>query len=161
LLADLYREEGPAQDLEASKICIRRFLEAPGDEPEISRIWKKLADVCRDTDDLGGELHALALMCASPDVPIYVVSMAANRINAALRNRTDALDEESQVFVMNVIKELEQRMGELDADDYSRLAWLYLKLHDPENAARATRLGLNIDHTNEHCARLLEKLQSA
>ena len=51
-----------------------------------------------------------------------------------------------------------RRLPELDATDYSRLAWLRMHLRDTLLALEAARAGHTLDPDNEHCLRLLERL---
>jgi hypothetical protein len=54
---------------------------------------------------------------------------------------------------------MENRKREADATDLSRLAWLYLHLHDAPRAEEIAEEGLAADANNEHCVRLLTRLQ--
>ena len=84
----------------------------PGDQAEVSRVWKSLADVCAKTDDALGEVHALSTMCQLPDLPLYVVSSAANRINSTLHHSGRPLpQDELGVLLRGVIDKLEEREG--------------------------------------------------
>ena len=161
LLADLHNEEGPAHDLEACKACVQSYLENPKGDVEVSRVWKRLADFCRDTQDVLGEIHALAAMCKAHSVPTHVVSNAANRINQTLREgNANVPAEELRVLLTEVIGEMERRSPELTSDDCSRLSWLYLHVQDQENAIRVAERGLELDSANPHCAGLVEKLSA-
>ena len=53
---------------------------------------------------------------------------------------------------------MEQRKAEADATDLSRLAWLYLHLHDSRRASEIVEEGLVIDPENEYCNRLARRL---
>ena len=73
-------------------------------------MWKSLADVCAKTDDALGEVHALSTMCQLPDLPLYVVSSAANRINSTLHHSGRPLpQDELGVLLRGVIDKLEER----------------------------------------------------
>jgi hypothetical protein len=160
LLADLYREDGPTRDLKAAKECLGRYLEAGKADIEVSRVWRELADVCRDNGDVLGEIHALASVCLSPDVPMYVVSTAANRVNGILSRGTSVPLDELQILLRSIIGEMERRTGELTADDCSRLAWLYVNTGDEDKARQIAERGLAMNDGNVHCLRLMDRLQT-
>ena len=92
-------------------------------------------------------------------MPLFVVSNAANRINRILAVDRPFPPEEIRVLVNEVIKVMEGRSSELTADDCSRLAWLYLNIHDQHNAMRVAQKGLAIDEDNTHCLGVVDRLQ--
>jgi hypothetical protein len=53
---------------------------------------------------------------------------------------------------------MERRSNEADANDLSRLAWLYLHLHNPDMALEIVIRGLALEPENEHCIRLARRL---
>lgn len=54
---------------------------------------------------------------------------------------------------------MEHRSREADATDLSRLAWLYVHLHDVPRAEEIAEEGLAADANNEHCVKLLTRLR--
>jgi hypothetical protein len=49
------------------------------------------------------------------------------------------------------------RLGEADATDLSRFAWLCLSVGNSEKAKQYTLKGLQLDPSNEYCLRLAER----
>ena len=66
--------------------------------------------------------------------------------------------EIKQSFVESVIKVMEKRQSEADANDYSRLAWLYLNINNEVKALYYADKGLELSPGNSHCQRLHDRL---
>lgn len=162
-IADLYEEESSSEGLEHARQCLRRYLEKPATQKDISRVWKRLADLCRRLDDHVGEVHALVEMCQVPGIPLYVISNAANRINninfELKRQGVSVFDtDERRILIRKVAIAMHTQLKELDATDCSRLAWLYLHLGDTDQARSLAELGCRKNTSNEHCRRLVAQL---
>jgi len=159
-IAELHAEEGTDKGIDYAKNCLRRYLEKPDTEENISWTWTKLAVLCRRSGDYAGEVHALVEMCQSPNVPLYVISNAANRINninfGLKRKGLSVFDsDERRILVRRVTEVMALQIGSLDATDCSRLAWLYLHLGNTAQARELAERGCDIDPENEYCRRLL------
>jgi len=162
-IAKLYAEQGTPESLERAKQSLRLYLEKPDKQEGISRVWKRLADLCRRSQDYAGEVHALVEMCQVPGIPLHVVSNAANRINNInfeLKHMglTVFDSEERRILAMKVAEVMDKRIGQLDATDCSRLAWLYLHLGDTNRAREIAEEGRRLNPSNDHCQRLLAGL---
>ncbi|SRR6266540_148185 len=156
-LASLYEEGGGQKYLAEAKDCLRRYLEATPAAAS-SVVWKRLADLCETTNDFVGAVHALVEMCEHSVVPYFVVSNTANKLNSLFWNKKLQLDtDEKRILIRRLASVMSERLSEADADDYSRLAWLHLHLHDEERAKYLTEEGLKVDGDNEHLLRLAEK----
>lgn len=165
MLADLYKEEGDSDIADHIKYCLQRYLEAASgaESSELSWTWKRLADICRDSDDVNGELHAIGEMVSIPGLQLNVITAAAGRINGRLAELSAVKRGEVSSDVKNrslqvLTQQLEVRISELDATGCSRLAWLYLHRGKNDEARRTAERGLSLDAHNYHCARLLERL---
>ena len=165
LLADLYEEEGGPDTAGEIKYCLQRYLEAASlDQPaEVSWTWKRLADICRDSNDVNGELHAIGEMASLSGLQLNVLTSAAKRVI----QRFAELSSEKKKEVSSDVKErslqilaeqLEARMSDLDGMGCSRLAWLYVHLGRDDEAKRTANRGLDVDAYDFHCAKLLEWL---
>jgi len=164
ILASLYDEMPEGKRLEHVKRYYRKFLENPDDVSMVSRTWLQLANVCRGTDDLSGELHSLVAMSQVTDLPMHVISNAANRVNARLSELSAAGrlligQEERQVLLLQLVKALEEHEDEMDAVDFSRLGWLYTNYGDTARALDSVHRGLALDESNEYCQSLERRLQ--
>jgi hypothetical protein len=158
LLASLHEE--CSEDFDNAKDALRHHLESPQKSVNQQQIWKRLAQLCRRTEDWPGEIHALTEMCQLPEIPFNTISDAANRFNSLFnKDHSYSLDtDEKQIVVRKLAEVMESRIKEGDATDCSRLAWLYLNIHEKERARRFTELGLRLEPDNEYCQKLAEKL---
>ncbi len=160
LLASLYEESGTPNDLECAIDALRHYLETPHSTEESQLVWKRLASLCRRRLDVSGELNALVELCRVPGVPFEKLSDAANRVNAIFSREESEIDPELKQYVCRPLVELmEARISEGDANDYSRVAWLCMRLHEESRAKNLIKLGLSLDPYNTHLRNLASKLQ--
>jgi len=160
LLATLYEEVNSEQNVDDAKEALRRYLESSHYEVDKQRGWKKLAELCRRTKDWSGEIHALVEMCQLQEIPFNTISDTANRFNSLFKQHFYFFDtDEKQIVVHKLAEVLENRIKEGDATDCSRLAWLYLNIHEKEKAKTFTELGLKQDPNDDYCQKLAESFQ--
>ena len=88
------------------------------------------------------------------------LSNTANEINKMFReNDTSDLDPALKAtIVKDVADVMEEQVDDLNGDGCSRLAWLYLNIRDEHEARRVANLGLQREPDNQHCQRLIERL---
>ena len=88
------------------------------------------------------------------------MSDAANRINSLLRfhDTSDIRRDLREALFRDVVNALQTRIQGLDADDCSRLGWLYMNLGDVFAARNVAEAGLDKEYDNEYCLRLLERI---
>lgn len=161
LLASLHEENAAANASEFAKQAVRRYLESGPCEPDDRAAWERLAELCRKTGDLIGELHALVEMSALPRTPFPVLSNAVNRWNWLFKNQYQYIplaSDERRLLAERLLEIAESRKDEADPNDCSRVAWLCLALSREDRAIQFTRLGLKLDPQNEHCRNLAEHL---
>ena len=126
-LADLVVEiEESEQGRERAKTYLRRFLETAEAHEKVNA-WLRLADLCNSTDDVVGEVHALAEAILLPTVSPQDIGGLANRINNRIRDLKgrrveDAWSPEVRALIERVIVVMEKHVGSLSATDCSRLA---------------------------------------
>ena len=101
--------------------------------------WKRIAGIRKRRGDVSGELHALAQSCRHDSTPTSELSNAANQINTILRQESSEKlsREEKQFLIKDVVGALKRSSNELDATDFSRLAWL--QIHLGESGPLSTR----------------------
>lgn len=158
-IAELYNEMEPGGDLAKAKKSVRQCLEQSGDVSS-PRPWRLLADYCKRSDDVVGEVHALVELCKRSDVGFDVVSASANRFNALLASGRDRLErDEKKILADEIAYVMESRIGEANATDRSRLAWLCLHLGETARASKHIEEGLEMDPDNQYCLRLRERLE--
>jgi len=159
MIASLHEESGIAGSAEDAKDEIRRYIESTPKNVGQNDAWEWLSRICLKTGDWAGEIHALLEMCKLPEAPLLLISNSANRLNGLLGRRELSLDSgEKQIIVREFIKLMEDRLGEANAVDFSRLAWMCWHLQDRPKAEQYTRRGLEKDPVNEHCIKLARKL---
>jgi NB-ARC domain len=158
LLARLYEETKVDGFLERAKEAVTRYLELTPRSEDQRAAWKKLAESCRLTDDWNGELHALVGMSELPDTSLEDISNSANRMNGLFATHQFLVVEERNVLVARLARKMEDNIDDANATDRSRLAWLYLRLHDEEKARDMVEMGLKLEPSNEYYLRLKEKL---
>ena len=150
--------------VDLAKEYLRRYLEvAPAAEK--AEVWAKLADRCRGSNDELGEIHALCEAAIVAGSDVERLGEYGNRLNNRIRRmkeqRSDfAWSDEIGSLLSGVAEEFERRLGQLDATNCSRLAWLYLNVGDTDRARDVATLGLRRDPDNEYCQRLAQRLGS-
>jgi len=162
LLADLVAELGIGQAEEERYLL--HYVEHGGNQEHLVwEIWNRIADIRREMNDVNGELHALAEICLLPNIPTYIVSNSASRINRVLRRMIPGQlsREEKKFIIQDVVDVFQSRTlkdNGIDATDLSRLAWLQLHLEDTKGALITVDLGLQLEPDNPHCQRLKARL---
>ena len=156
LLAELLHEVG--RDDEAVK-ALSRYLEL---EPADVSGWRHLVQLFRGVEDRLGELHARLQLCELPDSSLDELSSSVSRVNGWFYRRELDLDaDEKRLTIRRLRALMESRQDDLDATDFSRLAWLCMNGQDPTAAETWARRGLSLDPTNAHCLRLVERLEES
>jgi hypothetical protein len=157
LMARLYEETKIDNYLALAKEAVRRYLELTHTSEDQRAAWKKLAEYCRWTDDWNGEIHALVGMSELPATSLEDISNSANRLNGLFATHQFLFNDERNLLVARMARVMEAYMDEANATDCSRLAWLYLTLHDETKARTLVDRGLKLEFSNEYCLRLKEK----
>jgi hypothetical protein len=163
MLCDLYEsrydETGDAACMDSAKATLRRYLEQRAAAPSAYGVWERLARLCYRTGDVGGEVHALAEMCEATGTPFEKLSETANRVNGMLRNQSLRLDsDEKRILIGRLTAVMEKRLQEASATDCSRIAWLFLNIHQEPKARQITEEGLKRQPSNTYCLGLAERL---
>lgn len=160
LLYNLYKE---VDKLDLAREALKEYLKQDISPDRKMVAWLNIADLCKETHDSHGEIHALTEMCMLPDVPFYYLSNAADKIFKYLRKTTitSSIDSDSKdYFIRNLAEVMQERIfREGDATDFSRIAWLYIHLKDFDKAKLAIKHGLELDNENIYCLKLSEKFR--
>lgn len=141
---------------------LRRYLESP-DVAEKEGVWFWMAELCHSTDDAIGEVHALAEVAMLSSATIETIGTIASRINNRLRilkdrGVEDSWSDEVRQLIERIAEKMRNHLQELDATACSRLAWLYLNIGKPDRALDIAKVGIERDRFDEHCLRLIAKL---
>lgn len=161
LLAEVSSSEKSRKRIEG---YIRRYLES-GDTSCREESWFWLADLCHEANDAVGEVHALGEVAMLSTTTAETIGIMANRINNRLRELkergvVESWSDEVRQLVERVAEEMRRHLTNLDATDCSRLAWLYLNIGKEDRARDVAHTGIRKDSTNEHCLKLVEKLDA-
>lgn len=159
LLADLYEETDCEGAGEKAKDCIRRFLEHDRNVKDKREGWERLAQLCRQTGDGVGEIHALVELCSVSNIDFDAISNAVNRWNQLFKQQHLPIGtDERAILGTKLLNLAEGSLGEAEATDFSRLAWLAMALRDEAKARQFVLQGLAKDPHNEYCVKLSAKL---
>ena len=163
LLARLVAKFSDDKDSQEEERYLMAYLEGKVHPKEpIWADWKRIAAIRRRRGNVSGELVALAQSCRHSTTPTSEVSDAANQINSILSQESPSniTRETKQFLIKDVVGALNRNSDDLDATDFSRLAWLQLHLDDTAAAQEAVDRGLKIDKTNRHCLGLQSRLSN-
>ncbi|WP_026340977.1 NB-ARC domain-containing protein [Thioalkalivibrio sp. AKL10] len=152
------------QSHEKTKGYVRRYLES-ADKTNREEAWFWLADLCHESNDAIGEIHALGEIALLPATTAQTIGIVANRMNNRLRELKERGVEESWSdevgqLIERVAQEMERQMASLDATDCSRLAWLYLNTGHQDRARDIARKGIEKEPYNEYCLKLVDRLEA-
>ena len=164
-LAELVMEVNDSkQSIERAKEYMRSFLQT-AEIPYRLGAWRKLANLCRLSEDPMGEVHALceaALFSASDQ---EMLSLLVNELNNRIRDLKeksvkDAWHEGVRELLVKVIEVMERHIKGLSATDCSRLAWLLLNIGNSERALDVAKIGVQREANNDYCQSLILRLES-
>jgi hypothetical protein len=155
LISQLHEELG---NLPAAKDSVRRYLEGARGSAA-SAGWNRLRDLCHRTSDGIGELQALVELCEVDGTDFDTVSDAANRANQLFKETWLQFEiGEKDVLLRRLLNVAEARIGEVDATDCSRLAWIAMHLKDESTARKYVAHGLQREPKNYYCNKLATQL---
>ena len=136
---------------------IRRFLENAPDSNQAADAWRLLAIACFKIGDHLGEVHSFVERAHNLEIPFNELSSTANKINGLIV--TSEIDKEhKRDLSRRVLKLMEEREAEAEADDFARMAWLALSLGDDSRARTFVSKGSILDKSNYHIGNLRIRL---
>lgn len=158
-LAHFYEQ---SHELEFAKRALRSYLQALNSvdaKSDQQKAWEWLAALCRRTDDWAGMIQAYVSVCQIPSIPFIAISNAAFSMILSAKDPRRYEGDHWRLAVERIVEEMSRRIdAEGDARDCSRLAWLFMYLHDESQAQRITKMGLSRDPNDEHCLKLAQRL---
>lgn len=158
-LADLVMEvRNDHHSLKQARNYVRRYIEA-ADVTERHEAWLKLARLCRQCDDVMGEIHALCETALLPTSDRETLGAIANRLIHRIRLLKKSV--EVKELLKKVIRVMENHLNDLSADDCSQLAWLHLNVGNSDKAEHVASVGIEKDSSNDHCQALIRKLKTS
>ena len=162
-LYQLYIENDKVEDAQE---CLREYLKNNISNEERKSALIRLANLYRITENWFAEVNSLTELAILPNASLEEISDTANIINNYFFKdethtpRLELDDEIKESLIKKIAELMNRKMNEYaTATDYSRLAWLYMHLQDPDKAKNAVEKGLAKDYNNPHCSKLAKKLR--
>jgi hypothetical protein len=117
-----------------------------------------MSSLCSRSGDKKGQAHARLEQAKLIAPPFHELSNIALLINQFFREESGRIDpEERRHFASDLAQMMHERVGEANADDLSRMAWLSLNLQDEDRARAYVDRGLSMERYNAHCVNLAER----
>ena len=166
-LAELVMEvDGSVGAAKQAKGYLERFVEYCGGEERYGG-WLRLGRLCEDTGDVHGEIRALCEAGIAIGHDQKELKYVVGRVNRRLwEMKRSGVEEVRSLRVTEVVEmlaeDMERRRNGLTSVNCSGLAWLHLNIGGQQSIRMArsiANLGLLKEPGNEHCLRILDRLQ--
>jgi hypothetical protein len=112
---------------------------------------------------MGNEATRIASLVSAVDAAPNDVSLVRDVAIQLAKYINDHLHDIPQarrgVYLASVRSHMVKLTEELDANGFGRLAWLFLLEGDRQNSNLYAEMGLRKDSYNEHCHKILDRLQ--
>ncbi len=119
--------------------------------------WELMAFVYSEDGDGTKYVHAktqYAKSCSS----YSDISASANDINRYISENRELIDTIDKRRILSSLAEyMETLTAQWDANDYSRIAWLYMNSGNMDKAISVARKGIEIDPQNSHCRNIIAR----
>ena len=164
-LAELVREvDDSSTSVVVANEYLGRYVEQAATPMELAEVWSKRAEIYAIQQEPAKELHALAEVALATG-SVEEMGRMANRINNKLQFLGEKKGEVLHAFglremIASVAEHMHRRLQSLSGTDCSRLAWLMLNLGDEQRARDVARRGVERDPQNDHCRRLVARLDA-
>jgi len=151
-----FREQvsGTPESIDAA---LRRAVE---ECPNRKEVWLERA---RFAQLMGNEATRIASLVSAVDAAPNDVSLVRDVAIQLAKYINDHLHDIPQarrgVYLASVRSHMVKLTEELDANGFGRLAWLFLLEGDRQNSKLYAEMGLRKDSYNEHCHKILDRLQ--
>jgi hypothetical protein len=160
LIAELWRESGKDPASTNTKAAIMRYLElSPTTAADQKPAWQRIAEISRSQKDWLGFVNAIVHIAELPDADLPAISGAVNTFNSVNRE-LESDPEQKRAFAKRLVSVMEPKIADGDANDCSRLGWLFLQLGNKNRAWEIVQGGLTLDPYNEYCLNLAARLTS-
>ncbi|MBM3470232.1 MAG: hypothetical protein FJX73_05505 [Armatimonadetes bacterium] len=144
----------PGQDIE---YALRRWVE---EQPFDKTAWLQRAEYAREVSDQETQISSLVSAVDADPRDISLLRDAALALCQFIDARKAAIPRTRRgVYLAGVRDHMERSAGDLDATALSRLAWLFLLEDNREKALYYAKLGLDKEPGNEHCRRIVQRLE--
>ena len=157
-LAQYLEEKGRSEEAEK---FYRQAISTAGASPSKSHISELMLDLAQYLEEQGRDKEALATWvyraCISNST-FDDLSHAARMVNGWISGRRPRVflkKEERKILLGELVKKMEYRANEANAEDFSSLAWLYVLIDDIKNGKKAANRGLSLDYNQRDCRNFL------
>ncbi len=161
IAADAIRDDDRFAD-EALKFY-ESYIESHDTKPDaISACWEKISKINRRKNNYARYIFSLANYAVSllsvEDKDYKDASRCASSVNSYIsEHRNDVDTENANHILIHLAQVLAGKIDVADADDCSRIAWLYIHAGDLAEGRRFAAIGLQRDSENEHCKNIMLK----
>lgn len=159
LFADLEKEVSNGSDTRREAECIRRFLEQRPQDVEAQHACERLVALYQREGDIIGSCNAFLRSAEISQPELDDVSRMVNYVNYNGSTLSSMDVGERRALLKPLADLMELHLQTASATDLSRLAWLYIRLSEVEQAFHIAQQGLEIEPGNEHCERLVRRLK--
>jgi hypothetical protein len=121
------------------------------------KIWTRRADTARQVGDIIGLIDASVHVAEVPTSDFCEISDAANTFNQYGRDFEPEQDRR-HLLALRLAKVIEGRIGEANATDCSRLAWILMQAGEAARAKAIVERGLSLEPQNDHCLKLKARI---
>ncbi|KAF5057122.1 NB-ARC domain protein [anaerobic digester metagenome] len=122
--------------------------------------WELMAFIYHEEGDGTKYIHAKTQFSKSCS-NLHDISAAANDINRYISDNRDIIDTLDKKRILSSLAEyMEQRTNVWSADDYSRIAWLYMNSGNSQKAVFVAQKGIEIDPENIHCRNIISRQEN-
>lgn len=140
---------------EKSKEYCLKYLESPDGVFQVRAIWEELIYMSFSNKRYKDEIHFLVELSSLDDADLELISENARRMSNTIKlmkNDGQAIEyDEKQYQIKKLISLFQNYADEFDADDCSRISWLYSLVGDTKQAELYADKGLAIDEDHAHC----------
>ncbi|WP_374279500.1 hypothetical protein [Desulfovibrio sp.] len=122
--------------------------------------WELMASIYHEEGDGTKYIHAKTQFSKSCS-NLHDISTSANDINRYITENRDIIDTLDKKRILSSLAEyMEQFTSSWSADDYSRIAWLYMNSGNLPKAVFVAQKGLESDPDNAHCRKIIARQEN-
>jgi hypothetical protein len=143
-------------DSESISYALRRAVE---EQPFSKAAWIKRAEFAKAISDQPTRIASLVSAVEADPKDVALIRHTADELHKYLMaHLADIPRARRGVYLASVRSHMEKVASKLDATGFSRLAWLFLLEDNQAKAKHYANKGCELDPTNGHCLKILERL---
>ena len=153
MIADLWEETDQISGQVEVRKALTRYLEMT--QPNIDQLdaWERISEIERQQNNWLGFVDAQVHIAELFGADISTISAAVNTFNSVSRH-LESDREAKRRFAARLAAVMEPKIGQGDATDCSRLAWVLIQSGRTDRADEIVERGLQLDPLNEYCLKL-------